>query len=63
METARLPLAAIAWADHGGPARAEGMSPLVTGLLAGLLALAAGVLIVVIVMRLTRRPGSTPRSR
>jgi uncharacterized membrane-anchored protein YhcB (DUF1043 family) len=39
------------------------MSPLVVGLLAGLLALVAGVLIVVIVMRLTRGPGSTPRSR
>ena len=36
MGTARLPLAAIAWADHGGPARAESMSPLATGLLAGL---------------------------
>jgi hypothetical protein len=63
METARLPLAALAWADHGGPPRAESMSPLVVGLLAGLLALVAGVLIVVIVMRLTRGPGSTPRSR
>jgi hypothetical protein len=36
--------------------RSEGLSPLLTGLLAGGLALAAGVLVVVIVMRLTRRP-------
>lgn len=63
MKAAPLPLAAIAWADHGGPPRAESVSPLIVGLLAGLLALAAGVLIVVMVMRLTRRPGSTPHSR
>ena len=45
-----------AWADHGGPLRTEGLSPLTVGLLAGALALAAGVLIVVIVMLLTRKP-------
>ena len=55
MRAALLPLAATAWADHGGPLRAEGLSPLMVGLLAGALALAAGVLIVVIVMLLTRK--------
>jgi hypothetical protein len=57
MGLASLLLATPAWADHGGPLRAEGLSPLMVGLLAGLLALAAGVLIVVIVMLLTRRAG------
>ncbi len=56
MRAALLPLAATAWADHGGPLRAEGLSPLMVGLLAGALALAAGVLVVVIVMLLTRKP-------
>jgi hypothetical protein len=56
-------LAANAWADHGGPLRAESPSPLMVGLLAALLALVAGVLIVVIVMRLTRRSGSARDSR
>jgi hypothetical protein len=51
-----LELATAAWADHGGPLRSEGLSPLTVGLLAGGLALAAGVLIVVIVMLVTRRP-------
>jgi len=50
-----LALASAAWADHGGPPRTEALSPLTAGLLAGVLALAAGVLIVVIVMLLTRR--------
>ncbi|HET8533669.1 MAG TPA: hypothetical protein VFO08_21135 [Methylomirabilota bacterium] len=63
MKAAPLLLAAIAWADHGGPLRAESVSPLIVGLLAGLLALAAGVLIVDIVMRLARRPASTSHSR
>ena len=53
---ALLRLATPAWADHGGPLRSEGLSPLMTGLLAGGLALAAGILIVVIVMLLTRKP-------
>jgi hypothetical protein len=61
MKAARLLLAATAWADHGGPARAESASPLLVGLLSGLLALAAGVLIVVIVMRLTGRSGRDSR--
>jgi hypothetical protein len=63
MNAARLLLAATAWADHGGPARAESASPLMAALLAGLLALAAGVLIVIIVMRLTRGSGSPRDSR
>lgn len=58
MRTALLPLATTAWADHGGPLRADGLSPLAVGLLAGALALAAGVLVVVIVMRLTRKRSS-----
>jgi hypothetical protein len=55
MKAAWLLLAANAWADHGGPLRAEGLSPLLVGLLSAGLTLAAGVLILVIVMRLTRR--------
>jgi len=58
MSTAFLRLATTAWADHGGPLRAEGLSPLLVGILAGALALAAGVLIVVIVMLLTRKQPS-----
>jgi len=59
--TALLPLlATAAWADHGGPLRTEGLSPLTVGLLAGALALAVGVLVVVIVMLLMRKP-SSPR--
>lgn len=58
MSTAFLRLATTAWADHGGPLRAEGLSPLMVGILAGALALAAGVLIVVIVMLLTRKQPS-----
>jgi len=60
MRAAFLRLASTAWADHGGPLRADGLSPLTVGLLAGALALAAGVLIVVIVMLLTRKPSSPP---
>jgi hypothetical protein len=54
-----LRLITEAWADHGGPLRSEGLSPLTVGLLAGVLALAAGVLVVVIVMRLTGKPPSS----
>jgi hypothetical protein len=61
MSTALLRLATTAWADHGGPLRAEGLSPLTVGLLAGALALAAGVLIVIIVMLLTRKPSAPPQ--
>lgn len=52
-----LLLATPAWADHFGAPRSEALSPLTVGLLAGVLALAAGVLIVVIVMLLTRKGG------
>ena len=55
MRAALLRLASTAWADHGGPLRAESLSPLMVGLLSALLALAAGVLILVIVMRLIRK--------
>ncbi|HZP38096.1 MAG TPA: hypothetical protein VFE48_16555 [Methylomirabilota bacterium] len=55
MELSGLALISAAWADHGGPLRSPGPSPIVTGVLSGLLALAAGVLIVVIVMRVFRR--------
>ena len=58
MRAALLRLATTAWADHGGPLRAEGLSPLMVGLLAGALALGAGLLIVVILMLLTRKPSS-----
>ena len=61
MRLALLRLATTAWADHGGPLRAAGLSPLTVGLLAGALALAAGVLIVVIVMLLARKPSSPAR--
>lgn len=56
MRLAQLLPATPAWADHGGPLRAEGLSPLMVGLLAGLFALATGVLVVVVVMLLTRKP-------
>jgi hypothetical protein len=59
MTLAALLLATEAWADHGGPLRSEGLSPLVVGLLAGALTFAAGVLIVIIVMRLGRKPSSS----
>jgi hypothetical protein len=58
MRAAFLRLATTAWADHGGPLRAEGLSPLMVGLLAGALALGAGILIVIIVMLLTRKSSS-----
>lgn len=46
-----------AGADHGGPLRDAPMSPLTVGLLAAGAALAAGVLVVMIVMTLTRKGG------
>jgi hypothetical protein len=48
-------LAGRALADHGGPLRAAPMSPLLLALISGAAALAAGVLIVIIVMALTRK--------
>ena len=47
--------AATAWADHPGPLRSEGWSPLTTALVFGGLALLAGMLVIVIVTLLTRR--------
>jgi hypothetical protein len=58
MTLAPLRLATEAWADHGGPLRSEGLHPLTVGLLVGALTLVAGVLIVIIVMRLTCKPSS-----
>jgi hypothetical protein len=42
-------------ADHPGPLRDAPLSPLVVGLLAGGLALVAGLLVVVVAMLLARR--------
>jgi hypothetical protein len=44
-----------AWADHGGPLRTAGWSPLTAALVFGGLALLAGMLVVVIVALLSRR--------
>ena len=46
--------------DHGGPPRSAGMSPVAVGILAGALTLAVGIVVVVLVTRLTRK---TPPSR
>ncbi|MGH7365923.1 MAG: hypothetical protein ACREK9_05880 [Candidatus Rokuibacteriota bacterium] len=59
MRLALLEVASAAWADHGGALRSQGLSPLMVGLLAGGLALVAGVLIVIVVMRLTRKRSSS----
>ena len=48
-------LTRVACADHGGPLRTAGWSPMATALLFGGLALLAGMLVVVIVALLTRR--------
>ena len=48
-----------AWADHGGPLRTAGWSPMAAALLFGGLALLAGMLVVVIVALLTRRDRSS----
>ena len=48
-----------AGADHALPLRTDTLSPAVVGILAGLLALAAGTTIVVIVVLLTKK---TPRA-
>ena len=50
----------VAWADHGGPLRTAGWSPMAAALLFGGLALLAGMLVVVIVALLTRRDRSSP---
>jgi hypothetical protein len=46
----------VAVADHPGPFRSAEMSPFTLALVSGGLALATGVLVVVIVMLLTRKP-------
>ncbi len=50
---ALVPVAA--GADHGEPLRSAGLGPVTVGVLAGVLALASGLLVVVIVMLLIRR--------
>jgi hypothetical protein len=50
-----LACAAVAWADHGGPLRTVGWSPMTAALVFGGLALLAGMLVVVIVALLSRR--------
>ncbi len=47
---------ARAAADHGGPLRSAPMSPMLVGVLAGALTLAAGIIVVVIAMLLTKKP-------
>ncbi len=46
-------------ADHGLPGRTESLGPVVVGILSGLLTLATGIAIVVIVRLLTKK---TPRA-
>lgn len=46
--------AAPAFADHPGPFRTEGMSPLTTALITGGLAFGVALVVVVLVMVLTR---------
>ena len=48
-----------AWADHGGPMRTAGWSPMTAALVLGGLALLAGMLVVVIVALLSRRGRSS----
>jgi hypothetical protein len=43
-----------AWADHPGAFRVEGMSPLMTALVTGGLALLVALIVVVLIMALTR---------
>ena len=54
-------LATPAWADHPGPFRAEGMSPLMTALLTGGLAFLVALIVVVVVVVLTRKPPDAQR--
>lgn len=46
---------APAFADHPGPFRVEGMSPLMTALLTGALAFIVALVVVVVIMVLTRK--------
>jgi type IV secretory pathway VirB2 component (pilin) len=52
--------AATALADHPGPFRVEGMSPLMTALLTGALAFLVALVVVVVIMVLTRK-GPDPK--
>ena len=52
-------LAAVAWADHGGPLRGAPLSPFTSALVFAGLALLVGALVVLIVAILTR--GRAPR--
>ena len=54
-----LARAGRAGADHPSPLSADALSPVVVGLLAGLLGLAAGIAIVAVVVLLTKK---TPRA-
>jgi hypothetical protein len=45
----------LALADHGGPLRTAPMSPVLVGVLAGALALAAGLIVVVIATLLRKK--------
>ncbi|HYE93904.1 MAG TPA: hypothetical protein VEA38_22935 [Terriglobales bacterium] len=50
-----------AFADHPGPFRSEGMSPLMTALLTAGLAFAVALIVVLVVVLLTRkRPDADP---
>ena len=46
---------ARAFADHPGPFRTEGMSPLMSALLTGGLALVVALVVVVVILVLTRK--------
>ena len=57
LAAAALAAAAPAFADHPGPIRVEGMSPLMTALVTGGLAFLVALVVVVLVMALTRPSG------
>ena len=54
---ALLLVPAPALADHPGPFRAEGMSPLMSALLTGGLAFVVALVVVVVILVLTRKGG------
>ena len=58
-------LAAVppAFADHPGPFRVEGMSPLMTALITGGLAFLLALVVVVLVMVLTRPSADRPERK
>ena len=61
MTATALLLAAPAWADHPGPFRSEGMSPLMAALLTGGLAFLVALIVVVVVVVLTKKPPDAQR--